>query len=124
METRGDIMIQPSSIEILVVVLTIAAIAVPICNAILHRSARCGIISSRSALCGISVVALGLLASIIAPMAVLLILVAAAMLIPMEKKMMMGLLIIGCLAIAMGSALDLHGIPPSQIALMKLYGPP
>gem|GEM_PF-2452763 len=117
-------MIQPSSIEILVVVLIIAALALPLGSAILHRSTRCGIISRGSALCSISVVALGLLASIIAPMAGLLILVAAAMLIPMEKKMMMSILIIGCLAIAVGSALDLHGIPSSQIALVKLYGPP
>lgn len=72
----------------------------------------------------VMVMALGLFAWIISPVLAFLVLIGVSGLLPVERRVRTGLLIVGCLSICLGAALATADLPLSQIAALKLLGSP
>ncbi|HPC90046.1 MAG TPA: DUF1646 family protein [Methanothrix sp.] len=70
------------------------------------------------------VVVLGIFSWILSPVLALLVLVAAAGILPTERRARAGLVIIGCLCIGLGAAIAAGDLPLSEIAALKLFGSP
>ncbi len=124
-------MLQMTTIELCAVVLVGVAVAAPIGGAFIRRIIQLNRLDVsffeetplKPALT-ITVVMLGLLSWIVTPILSVLVLIGVAKFLPIENRVRASLLVIGCISIGLGVALNAMDLPLSQIAALKLLGPP
>ncbi len=124
-------MLQMTTVELCAVVLIGVALAAPIGSAFIRRMFQLNRVevsllegTPLKAVLTIIVVAAGLLSWIVTPILPLLVLIGAAILLPIERRARASLLVIGCISIGLGVALTTPDLPISQIAALKLQGSP
>jgi predicted cation transporter len=124
-------MLQMTPIELGVVAFIGMVIAVPLGGAFFGRIPSLNRIEGSflkgiPLKAGISLVAvvLGLFSLVLTPILPFMALIGVAKLLPLDRRARTGLVIVGCLSIALGAVLTAGDLPSSQIAAMKLLGSP